>query len=639
MTQDLEIFRPAFDNATEGAELTQNLHRVFEDLDKILVQHCGPFASNAVIGSRWRQHNDVDEFTKDGIKIFRHLIVSDEGASRFAARMARYVGIAVDNRCHDGTTTSMLLFCRLTLLALKEVAETTDSRGRYLKMKEFKSAITQCLDMLGYLKITEDDLFALCKEYGIETTLEDVRAAMAYHMAMISAKGDDNLSSKIAEVVRSCPKKIYGMFKNSTLSIETKEPYTLKKQDYDLAVNANLGDLTHYNYKSDTQYLSEDAVIFCTSNHITMGSWEGEFLRAFISEKPEVMSDLAEFNVDAPWAALHGGKRNLIILCPVMAYSDLMHEITSFNRKYPDVKISYFHTQVKDRMKTSFKKTLHYMAGVPTFESVGEEDTTNCLIGLNGPKVKAHFVGSVLTLTNLYEKDGEVYHPLYRDPEAFPPYTRFVKETEELMEFAMQNVTNPALDQDELSYLTMLYRALTCQEIYDIEVGGSMHDQYANGTVYEDAMGAALSAVNDGIVLGGYAHLAKLTSLADPRSLIAKFAGSLYSIVCDSLRADSTNNVYLQSLIKDHLPDKWSFIAADMSKVTYGGSSDTYIQADRLTKEKLVTFLERKPGTVFLLQAYTGYEEQFNRCGDIITKLINTTQLVDMRIPAGTDVS
>jgi hypothetical protein len=638
----------AFDNVVSGNDLADQLDAVFKNLDEILVNHCGPFASNAVIGSKWRQVNDIDEFTKDGIKIFRHLIVSEEVAARFAARMARFIGITVDSRCHDGTTTSMLLFCRLALSVINSIRSNLASRDRYLGIKNLQVAMDVCLDILNNIKVTEDDILEKALEGGLDVNIEDVRESIAYHMAMISSKGDHDLSSKIATIIRYCPKKIFGMFRNLPMAMETKERYILEKQDYDISVNANIGNSDDYNHRNDTEYRSENAVVFASASQVVNGSWESMFLRAFISTDPREFANLSQFGVGERWADLHENKRHLIILTPMLNDPDLMSDIFEFNRKNPENKITWFNIQIKDLLKTSFNKTLHYMAGVPIFSHIGEGNALDSFIGLRGKPVKVHAIGHVVTLTDLYKKDGEVYHPLYRDPEAFEPYTRFANETEEIINECMTNVTNPALDGDQLTSLTSMYRALTCQDIYDIRIGGSVHDQRANSTVYEDAMGAALSAVSEGVVLGGYGHLAKgLLELSNSKIYLGhseiskKFLGTIgdvmVSIVRDSLRASDRDDV--EALIISSLTTKWRFIAAAMSKVdTYSRPAD-YMEVGELDNMGIEEFLKRTPDKTFLLQAYSGYEEQILRCRDLLTKLTNTTHLVDMRISDGANVS
>lgn len=626
-----------FDNFSNSRALKQNLDEVYSQLDDILVSHAGPFATNTVIGSKWRQMNDADEFTKDGIKILRHLIVDDDPVSRFAVRMARFIGIAVDKRCHDGTTTSMLLFSRLAKLAIEKMDTNIFSKERYLWWNSIKQLCEYCLTAINSLKITEDDLYQKAKDYGIETTLPEVRGAIAYHMAMISSKGDKDLSEKIAKIIKHSPKKIYGMYKTGTLPVETKERYILRKQEYDISVNANLGNREDYNHMSDTQYLSEDTVIFATGSDIVSSSWESAFLTAFISTNPRHRGNLlADFGVEKGWEELHEGKRRLIILSPLMNDPVLLEQIILFNRENPNCRISNFNIQVNHQVRTSFNKTLHYMAGVPLFKDVMMENATKSLIGLEGPKVKAHLIGHTLALYNLYEKTGEVYHPLYQYPERFEDYTTFCKETEDLIAFVQSNVTNPALDGEDLNTLISLYRTLTCQEIYDIDVGGNIHEQYANSTVYEDAIGAALSAIDDGVVLGGYAHLATMMNNASPtisQEVVSKARDIFIKLTADCVRAnDCVISDYLGDLV-----DRWAYLVADKNSYLTSDDDD-HVTSNRFDIDTMESFLACDNKYPILLQAWSGYDEQFKRFKDILPMLANTTDLADMRLKDGNDV-
>ena len=644
--------KPIFGNDFDSEYLKDNLIKAFQELDGILINHSGPFAANCVIGSRWRQRNDIDEFTKDGIKILSHLVVSEDPVARFTARMTRGIGITVDNRCHDGTTTSMLLFCRLAIHALTKMNSPILSNEAYRWGLEYKAVLTYILLFLENIKITDEDIFQRCQEADIKTTIADVRAAMGYHMAMISSKGDHELSSKIAYIIKSTPKKIHGMFGNSPISVETEEPYILKHQKWDIAVNASIGNLSDYNYKNDTQYLSEDTVIFATANDIVTNSFETMFLTAFISKNPRIRMDLEPmFGVSKGWEDFHEGRRHLIIMTPLLNDSKLIEEILIFNKENPHAKITWFNTQITGRMKTSFIKTLNYMSGVPLFQDcIGS--ALDSLIGLQRRDVKVEFIGYSLMITKLYEKDGSVYHPYYDDPEEFESYTLFRKETEELLEFAMENVANPILDQEELTYMAYLYRTLCVQDIYDIQIGGSIHDQHANKTVYEDAMGSALSAVSDGVVLSGHAHIKKfcedseylnsfglygkvfsdIPDYNERDDILINMKDDLVSIIADAFRKTDREIENLDEW--DYLESKWDFIAIDPNKFEDGKYQ---VFNGTLNEDTISEFLEMKPGRPFLLQSYAGYHEQFKRFRDILPRLANTACLADMRAKEGED--
>jgi hypothetical protein len=634
-----DLPKVAFDNVIYADNLKEELMSAFDELEIILSSHAGPFCDNAVIGSKWRQMNDIDEFTKDGIKILLHLVVSNDAVARFVARMTRFIGISVDKRCYDGTTTAMLLFCHLGRVAVEKMDADLFDKSAYEWSKDLYTLLTKALEYIEHLKITDQDLLDLCEEYKISTSIEEVRASMAYHMAMISSKGDDNLSSKIAQVIRSTPKHIYGTFRDNALVKETEEPYILKRQEYDLSVRANIGHIDHYNYKNDTQYLSEDAVVFMTGNDIVSNSMESSFLISFISTNPRYRADLkADFGVDKGWEELCEGKRNLIIVSTVMSDPLLIETIMTFNMTHPTCRISWFNMNIQGRMRTSVNKTFHAMSGAHLFPDVMSENALLSVVGLTGPKVKVHFIGNIMTFTGLYEKDGNVYHPFYSDPSAFEPYTLFCRETEEIIQEAMANITNQALDPDEVTILTSLYRSLICQDVYDIDIGGSAHDQYANRTVFEDAVGAALSAIREGIVLGGYGHLAhyfgdELFATDSQDEIGGMIFNSLINVLSVSLREETVDG--LKFKILQDFTSKYDYL---VTTTVPDENGDYNLSVGSLDKDSLSEFLGRTPGTPVLLQAYAGYNEQFKRFRDILPRLSNTSHLIDMRVQNADDV-
>lgn len=629
----------AFDNVFEKKELEGHLFEAFETISGILTEHAGPFATNAIIGSRWRQVNDLDEFTKDGIKILYHLIVSEHAVARLVARMARLVGRAVDSRCHDGTTTSMLLFSYLGKIALRHISSDTYNGDKYRWARHLENAC-ELLELLTEdLRITDEELFARATSFGIDTTIEDVRKAMAFHMAMISSKGEVDLSQKVAEVIRSTPKQIYGMFRNSPLNVETKEKFVLKKQAYDIVLHGNMSNANDFNYMNGTQFRTENAVIFYSGNEIVLNSFESAFLKSFISDRPDWKADLTEFGVSSCWDDLHEDKRQLLIISPMINDPELYSMILEYNKRSPKTKIATFTANVSPKMKQSLTKTIQYMSGKQLFPDVMHENALLSMIGLDGRPVTAHLIGNDLALYNLYEKTGAVYHPYHDDPEAFPDYTKFKGEVEEMIAYSEKNITNPYLEEGDLTYLTHLYRTLTCQTIFDIEVGGSAHDQLANRTVYEDAIGAALSAMKEGVVLSGYAHLSRklqtligtkgTTELPVDSRLLDQFGDAMLKLVHATMRC--TNGVNdLGDWINDSLTDKWHFIAADRDRY-FQGDTDTYVGMGYLDKETMERFLKCDPNHTILFQAYAGYEEQFKRFKDMLPRLANTSHLIDMR--------
>ncbi len=644
-----------FDNVISGSDFSNSLMQSLRDIDSVLYDHSGPFACNAILGSKWRQHNDIDEFTKDGIKILRYLIVSEDPVTRFAARLCRNIGISVDHRCHDGTTTSMNLFCQLAMvIAQLNPYFGNYKRNRFVLSSLVKEVLEDILKNITNFKITDQDIFEKTKEEGIETTLEDIRAAIAYRMSMVASKGDKALSKKISILIKNTPPHVYGVFQNIQMVRETEEKYILEKQDWDISQNASIGHNREFNHMNGTQYLSNDAVLFVTANDLVAESYESGFLTSLISRNPRYRADLyPEFGMSQGWEELCEGKRNLVIISPSLTDSGLIEAILKFNTENPTAKIIWFNVNVKGRMSQTFTKTINYISGTKLFMDT-YKDASKSLIGLNRSGVTVKFIGSNLTLSNLYDKDGSVYHPYYNDETAFPDYTFYKKELEELLDFVKTNTSNPALDQDEFNYVCGMYRTLTTQNIYNIKVAGRAHDQRSNVTVYEDAIGASMSALEEGIVLSGYYHICNF--LKNKYDIFAEHDLSIFTkdMVARCIYIAITNVLDYSMCLEDDssydfiksesADNKWNYIFTptikfDISNFIHEKSEKGICLKSSLEGRILEDFIKADDSDVILTQSYAGYDEQFKRFVDIIPRLALSESLIDMRTKDADSVS
>jgi hypothetical protein len=107
---------------------------------------------------------------------------------------------------------------------------------------------------------------------------------------------------------------------------------------------------------------------------------ESMYLNAFISTNAKTRLDLSFFGGGDNWETLCEGKKNLIILTPLLNDPELIEIINEFNRTHINCKISWFNVQIPQRMKTSWNWAIHYMASVPTFADAIDNATAS-LIG------------------------------------------------------------------------------------------------------------------------------------------------------------------------------------------------------------------------------------------------------------------
>jgi len=123
------------------------------------------------------------------------------------------------------------------------------------------------------------------------------------------------------------------------------------------------------------------------------------------------------------------------------------------------------------------------------------------------------------------------------------------------------------------------------------------------------------------------------------------------SNVFSGLVADSTR-CYVKHIeeLCSSMEDKWSFIVADKdtyekyessifkSLLCFSKIPTNHVTLRTLDDVYMEEFLNCSNDIPILLQAWSGYHEQFKRFRDILPKLANTTDIADMRIKDASDV-
>jgi hypothetical protein len=619
----------AFNNITHADKLAEDTIEVADRMIEILSQIAGPFATNAILGSPTRQRNDVDEFSKDGINVLRYAIVSEEPLARLCVRLARFIGSAVDRRCHDGTTTSMLLFA----LILRRVAEQfadgkSTNRQRLILARDLKDLFLDLVKQMDNLKITPKDLLERATELGIETTDGDVREAIAYHMALIASKGDDDLARKVAKVVRHSPVELSGFYTRKPLRRESAERYILEKQDYDITFPSSMANFNLYNHLNGTQFLDEDALVYVTSNELVTDTFEAEWLAAFITPNPgkKAMLEASRSQYDlAGLQTMLPRKRRLVIIAPMISCRDLQEAISLYNNANKTTPVVPITTNVTPMTRQWFGKTVNYMHGKPVASDTEYDQLENTILGTGEKGIKVQTTLNDTRLSNLYQRDGRTFHPSYYDKDANPLFHKFLGELDRMINTGKEDITMSTMSPADIDTLSLFYRSLICQEVHDIAVGGLAHDNYANNSVFEDAMGSAVSAVADGATLSGYARLR--TMLRDEQNTGAQqiFLDSLQKLLSVTMAVESFPDI----------ESKWDYLLVDRDAYlddSVALAEENYLVHGTLDKAGIEAMLELNPKKQVLIQAWAGYVEQLKRFADILPKYTQSSMLLDMRI-------
>lgn len=607
--ENLKLHRHhSFDNAWTGEDFA-GIAEAFSELAEILKDHCGPYAAFAAIGTRNRVVDSADEHTKDGIHIVESLLSNRKASARYATRLTRFIGKTIDSRCHDGTTTAMLLFCMMASHFLSRVEKSSIS-GRYFTSKHLKAHFDEMKTVITSIKLDVDSIHRLCKNAGLSVTKAKVRKALAFHQAMVSSKSDVEMSRAIATVIENTPINTYGLYIRDTALHEKDERITVVNKPYQLTVKAGMGSMSAFNVKLGTEFYAKDCVVFATDEELIDGTVEVEYLNALLGIGPKDINKRGLYGLESGWHDHHDGRR-LIIVAPYLSYEPLIRNIMVFNKANPKNPIVWFNTSPDEILREIFDRTLHAIAGKPTLSQLPPENWSDTL--LHG--VTVSYRKDVLGFEDLYPRDRNTLHPSYRNPKRDKYYTEFREELEAMMSFYSDHPADSPLTSDQMDFVLVMYRYLCCQRIFTVELGGTVHENKSMRTVFDDAMGSALSAVDNGVVLGGYGHLCHY--LKSERDYISEATRNIYQKLL-SFTFDKSTSEFTDPAEVNTCPTMMQVVNRD---------TDTVKVKD--LRDNLMDFIEMNP-VPLLFQPYVGFIEQFTRFADILPKLVSTTVLIDM---------
>ncbi len=581
--------------------------------------HCGPYASHAVIPSPMGSANKViDQYTKDGITIV-NAWRTESVTAEYLKRLTAYIGSRVDSACHDGTTTSMMLFVLIVNNLFLLIKHDSNLQNR---LPELSKSLQTTLGLLE-AEITQsavsvEDLLFQFKTTRPDTTLSEVRKAVAYQQALVASKGDTELATIISNVLITVPVELYGQYIIRSNEFETKSRFEMETQAYHISLISNLLIIGQNNHALGTELLLEDCDLLITYSPMIQGV-------------PALDAVLALFSLDHENREFYGMEpgeqyitKPLVLLVPSASDGRLFEAINFHNLHYPDAMIYPIMYIVSPLMQQMYATGLCAMSMVPELTTAFNiEGILKCII--RGAKVSHR--KSTLLLYNLYQKTDGIYHPAYENPTRSLFYTQTLMAVQAVIENTTKKHIATLADKD-LNEAITLYRTMTCQTICDVKLGGTTHDMIANRSVVEDAIGSAVSSLSDGMVFGGHLVMFRLLDrmLDDPlihdfdKNSVVMSIGYALAHVLSTIYCFPSESSYLQvrRTFYDKTDDKFDF---------YVMGNDRTIEKQNLLN--MVDEFLSCSGQRVLLQPLAGYSEQLRRMQGILPNLVNSTCLID----------
>lgn len=648
MTLRTDVTTTSFDNLISGDAYFDELITAASEARDRLALHCGPFAMNAVRTIGIGKNAEIDEFTKDGITIMEWMRPSSPGAL-FMKRMLTFVGHRVDAICHDGTTTSMMLFASL-VAEVVSYAKRINNDQRVMASKLSEQLIAE---LEALIKENTFDLKTLHKEirkYKPKQSLVQTKYALAYHQALVSSKGDTELAKAIADVVTALPIELFGSYKINTNVRESKERFSVEEQSFDFGFKSNIGNNAFYNAEFGTELKFDDCDLLFTEATFLKNSPSSAFLKAYLLT-PEVCAQIEKLkktHIITPddERLVHGLDPDVnyitkpfVIISPELNDPTLIDLINIFRTVHRDTPVVFASVQASKRLRTVYESAINATAGTAPFSEVLHANPLASIITDVAIEHRHHYC----MISKLYKKDKRLFHPFYLDKAASPFYTRTLEWiAASIRDNDLGHVTK--FTPGDIEELVILYRTMACQKIVDLKVGGTSHELAANMPVATDAYGAALSAISDGVVLGGYPKLyfglyKKYRAISEERAIYPdkaadgtlKVLGELYGVFVVALEK------LLDAIYRSTTPpEKWLMGDTKMSYYTPHRTNSGYYTITTAptyhSPENWVTWFTSPHSAkeVVLVQPVVGYYEQFKRMQDVLPKLINSTCLIDL---------
>lgn len=631
-------------NETSNSQYRGAVVGVCDIIYEVLKRHCGPKASHAAWPSISHSGEITDmTFSKDGISIVRKLQFKSESIEECLASSIAYVGTRVDSVCHDGTTTSMMLFTDV----IKRLMDKLN--GKYTH-RQISSAFEFVLKGIqGH--ISENSFMPDSLAEELDMPVNKVRRAIAYSQAYIASKGNKELSGAIADLAEKVPiEKLYGQYVRDVKRTETDIAFEVHK-DSDFACDVFLNTPQICNDLFKTEYENESVDVIVSENILSPNTGMHDDLEQMLKavrefrhldldmqlslidkddeEGIKAVKDTYKKKKKAAERAdaILKGDRDLIIVAPGQ-HGNLQTAILNHNSqmvRHGYRQIGLFSLQNENEpSKRMFMRVFQILARNGEYVYL-PGDVENSII----KDIKVKYYGrKILEFSNFnVQGDDPIYHPWFVDMDNAPiNYQITIKELEK--EFDKYTSTHQTTSLNEMAYkdYLILYRYMICKEQYSLQIGGSTHDARAMLSVVDDAYGAVVSALTNGIIFDGLSNIGyslkqSVAGLSGAEKIVAE---NLLDSVSEIL-----GNVSSVSLVH-YRPDCYS----PFNQAVYNIETDAVefihsTEAEPDVKAVICDAFESESYEKLLMQPIIGYNELFKRIQELVPKYLSTTTFLN----------
>lgn len=509
-------------NVVKDSDFVDITKRTFAQLDAQLLDISGPYARNAFIlfnptaqmSNAVTSARGIKLFTRDG----RHTLQNIEYASPIQRYIKDdvlcFVGEKVDDACHDGTTSSMI-FTSAFVSNLIDKRDILDTYSETEITTAYNTIVADILAMLKYnFTITKEEFFIHGKYLIPNEAIRD----FAYMQAFTSSSGNKEVSQAIADVISTTPEEIwnYALVQKFPLR-ETDEFHVEATQEkYQASFEVNFLSRQYNNMDMETYYKHNDVdIIVLRSGLYPNGPLYTRLLqyleRAPIDKKTLIL-------VPGTQSTSRNIEMFITEIMKITSKDDSKHIAIAAYDLYADNAGCLY---ALDAMVAKANKPLLTEEVVMTIIDSGAPfDITKYLVHASTVEIKANWLNiDGIVPTTIPESIGsDVFIPKNINPcefyqdyfDNYAWYKEYLLDQLDKEEHAFQK--NSQLIKDikrGLALMTVVYPMV-------ISVTGKEHDQQMIAHVIDDAAGATLVALKDGMIFNGARKLSiVLSNIAD----------------------------------------------------------------------------------------------------------------------------
>ena len=443
-----------------------------------LLEISGPYAKNTfILGNAFQQHKlsnaksvgniEVKAFTKDGRNILAQLDYASPIQKYIKDDIVTHIGRCIDDKCGDGTTTSMIF--------------ATSFVANLMKYKEYFSRISSNALEEIYKKIT-DNILEKLEQFVIKVDENIEPHLIAFLQAYTSSGGMKEVAYAVSSVIKSTPKELWQYAITQNYPKGESESDTLVKtvtEDCQYGCPVTLYNPEYIFQNLNGVYENSNVDVLIMPYGLIINDPLFNLLKNFIKDE-----------LDKP----------LVVIIPNHLSKNIEELLVTAQQNNKDVLVFGYLRPLQNKSNHTWSlNALNIKANkkIPAPEIMDDSKLEDFII----KDVSIYTNGKYLKINNILPKeDNDNLHPVFKDQEKYYNTNMYLPILYQLLQ---QELALPNKDMYIVNDLKKALSIITSIHNTIIEVNGTALDQQLISLILDDATKAAQHSLLSGMVFDG----------------------------------------------------------------------------------------------------------------------------------------